>query len=78
MQGGRAGAGAETGNVHEGFNPTLLILIVVVTILLLFLRGQCRHVLLRAKRDAPQKKKPVSKKKMMRERMKRGVAMPGE
>lgn len=78
LQGGGARGGAETGNVHEGFNPTLLILILVITLLLVFLGGNIAMYYYAQSVLPPKKKKPVSKKKMMRERLKRGVAMPGE
>lgn len=61
-----------------GFNPTLAVLVIVVGLVVLFLVG---HVAMYfyAQRVLPhKKKKPVSKKKLKRERMKRGVGAPGE
>ncbi|KAJ4704858.1 putative DNA-binding protein S1FA [Melia azedarach] len=62
----------------KGFNPGLIVLLVVVGLLLVFLVGN--YVLyLYAQKNLPQrKKKPISKKKMKRERLKQGVSAPGE
>jgi hypothetical protein len=62
----------------KGFNPGLIVLLVVVGILLIFLVGNYVLYLYAQKTIPPRKKKPVSKKKMKRERLKQGVSAPGE
>lgn len=61
-----------------GFNPGLIVLLLVMGLLLVFLIGNyvlyyCAQMTL-----TPKKKKPISKKKMKRERLKQGVSAPGE
>lgn len=62
----------------KGFNPGLIVLLVVVGLLLIFLVGNYVLYLYAQKTIPPRKKKPVSKKKMKRERLKQGVSAPGE
>ncbi|XP_018850185.1 DNA-binding protein S1FA-like [Juglans microcarpa x Juglans regia] len=62
----------------KGFNPGLIVLLVVVGLLLIFLVGNYVLYMYAQKTLPPRKKKPVSKKKMKRERMKQGVSAPGE
>ncbi|KAA8544014.1 hypothetical protein F0562_021809 [Nyssa sinensis] len=72
-----------TGNVIKdaevkGFNPGLIVLILVVGLLLIFLVGNYVLYMFAQKTIPPRKKKPVSKKKMKRERLRQGVSAPGE
>ncbi|KAJ8754136.1 hypothetical protein K2173_002035 [Erythroxylum novogranatense] len=72
-----------TGNVindvpAKGLNPGLIVLLVVVGLVLTFLVGNYVLYLYARKTLPPRKKKPVSKKKMKRERLKQGVSAPGE
>ncbi|GAB2272375.1 hypothetical protein Dimus_007200 [Dionaea muscipula] len=62
----------------KGFNPGLIVLLIVGGLLLLFLVGNYFLYLYAHKTLPPKKKKPVSKKKMKKERMKQGVSAPGE
>ncbi|KAE8099549.1 hypothetical protein FH972_017524 [Carpinus fangiana] len=62
----------------KGFNPGLIVLLVVVGLLSIFLIGNYVLYLYAQKTIPPRKKKPVSKKKMKRERLKQGVSAPGE
>ncbi|XP_042503403.1 DNA-binding protein S1FA-like [Macadamia integrifolia] len=62
----------------KGFNPGLIVLLLVVGILLVFLVGNYVLYIYAQKTVPPRKKKPVSKKKMKRERLKQGVSAPGE
>ncbi|XP_057953506.1 DNA-binding protein S1FA-like [Malania oleifera] len=62
----------------KGFNPGLVVLIFVVGLLLIFFVGNYMLYTYAQKILPPRKKKPVSKKKMKRERLKQGVSAPGE
>ncbi|CAA0836481.1 DNA-binding protein S1FA2 [Striga hermonthica] len=62
----------------KGFNPGLIVLLVVGGLLFLFLVGNYVLYTYAQKTLPPKKKKPVSKKKMKRERLKQGVSAPGE
>ncbi|XP_059667666.1 DNA-binding protein S1FA-like [Cornus florida] len=62
----------------KGFNPGLIVLILVGGLLLAFLIGNYVLYMYAQKTLPPRKKKPVSKKKMKRERLKQGVATAGE
>ncbi|KMT02094.1 hypothetical protein BVRB_9g208220 [Beta vulgaris subsp. vulgaris] len=62
----------------KGFNPGLIVLLVVGGLLLTFLVGNYILYTYAQKNLPPKKKKPVSKKKMKREKLKQGVAPPGE
>ncbi|XP_043706691.1 DNA-binding protein S1FA-like isoform X1 [Telopea speciosissima] len=62
----------------KGFNPGLIVLLLVVGLLLVFLVGNYVLYIYAQKTVPPRKKKPVSKKKMKRERLKQGVSAPGE
>ncbi|URE10640.1 DNA-binding protein [Musa troglodytarum] len=62
----------------KGFNPGLVVLIVVGGLLLLFLVGNYALYMYAQKTLPPKKKKPVSKKKLRRERLKQGISAPGE
>lgn len=76
----------EGGNVmidkeHEGakgLNPGLIVLLVVGGLVMLFLLGNYALYIYAQKTLPPKKKKPVSKKKMKRERLKQGISAPGE
>lgn len=61
-----------------GFNPALTVLLVVVGVVLLFVVGNYALYVYAQKTLPPRKKKPVSKKKMKRERLKQGIAPAGE
>ncbi|EPS66506.1 hypothetical protein M569_08271, partial [Genlisea aurea] len=67
----------ENGEV-KGYNPGLIVLLVIGGLLLLFLVGNYVLYIYAQKNLPPKKKKPVSKKKMKRERLKQGVSAPGE
>lgn len=62
----------------KGFNPGLLVLLLVGGLLLTFLVGNYVLYVYAQRTLPPRKKKPVSKKKMKKERLKQGVAAPGE
>ncbi|CBI32704.3 hypothetical protein AAG906_014457 [Vitis piasezkii] len=62
----------------KGFNPGLIVLLLVVGVLLVFLVGNFLLYMYAQKTLPRMKKKPVSKKKMKRERLKQGVSAPGE
>ena len=62
----------------KGFNSGLIVLLVVVGLLLMFLVGNYILYAYAQKTLPPRKKKPVSKKKMKKERLKQGVSAPGE
>ncbi|GAY33904.1 hypothetical protein CUMW_276230 [Citrus unshiu] len=62
----------------KGFNPGLIVLLVVGGLLLVFLIGNYILYMYAQKTLPPKKKKPVSKKKMKKERLKQGVSAPGE
>ncbi|XVF76480.1 hypothetical protein PTKIN_Ptkin13bG0269600 [Pterospermum kingtungense] len=62
----------------KGFNPGLIVLLVVFGILLIFIVGNSVLYYYAQKNLPPRKMKPVSKKKMKRERLKQGVSAPGE
>ena len=62
----------------KGFNPGLIVLLLVVGLLLVFLVGNYALYVYAQKTLPPRKKKPVSKKKMKKERLKQGVSAPGE
>lgn len=69
------------GNVNaesKGFNPGLIVLITVGGLLLTFLIGNIALYMYAQKTLPPRKKKPVSKKKLKREKLKQGVSAPGE
>ncbi|XP_027913331.1 DNA-binding protein S1FA-like isoform X1 [Vigna unguiculata] len=63
---------------NQGFNPGLIVLLVVGGLLLTFLVGNFVLYTYAQKTLPPRKKKPVSKKKMKKERLKQGVSAPGE
>ncbi|ONK62529.1 uncharacterized protein A4U43_C07F5030 [Asparagus officinalis] len=62
----------------KGLNPGVIVLIVVVGVVLLFLIGNYALYVYAQKTLPPKKKKPISKKKLRRERLKQGVSAPGE
>ncbi|KAE9619720.1 putative transcription factor S1Fa-like family [Lupinus albus] len=62
----------------KGLNPGLIVLLVVVGLLLTFLVGNVVLYTYAQKTLPPRKKKPLSKKKMKKERLKQGVSAPGE
>ncbi|KAF8396621.1 hypothetical protein HHK36_018245 [Tetracentron sinense] len=75
--------GLEQGNAMKdaetkGFNPGLIVLLVIGGLLLIFLVGNYVLYMYAQKTLPPRKKKPVSKKKMKKERLKQGVSAPGE
>lgn len=62
----------------QGFNPGLIVLIVVGGLLFAFLGGNYVLYTYAQKNLPPRKKKPVSKKKLKKEKLKQGVAPAGE
>ncbi|XP_024986158.1 DNA-binding protein S1FA-like [Cynara cardunculus var. scolymus] len=62
----------------KGINPGLIVLLVVGGLLITFLVGNYVLYMYAQKTLPPRKKKPVSKKKLKREKLKQGVAVPGE
>ncbi|XP_004493958.1 DNA-binding protein S1FA-like [Cicer arietinum] len=62
----------------QGFNPGLIVLLVVGGLLLTFLIGNYALYMYAQKTIPPRKKKPISKKKMKKERLRQGVSAPGE
>ncbi|GMI64675.1 hypothetical protein HRI_000136800 [Hibiscus trionum] len=62
----------------KGFNPGLIVLLVVGGLVLTFLVGNYVLYAYTQKTLPPRKKKLVSKKKIKRERLKQGVSAPGE
>lgn len=62
----------------KGFNPGLVVLLIIGGLLSVFLVGNYVLYIYAQKTIPPKKKKPVSKKKIKRERMKQGVSAPGE
>ncbi|KAI3983408.1 hypothetical protein MKX01_013475 [Papaver californicum] len=69
---------AKTDVVAKGFNPGLIVLLVVGGLLLAFLIGNYILYVYAQRTIGPKKKKPLSKKKMRKERLKQGVSAPGE
>ncbi|CAM6095944.1 unnamed protein product [Calypogeia fissa] len=63
---------------QHGFNPALIVLVVVLGTVLLFVVGNYALFTYANKTNPPRKKKPVSKKKLKRERLKAGVAPAGD
>ncbi|KAL5972491.1 hypothetical protein ACLOJK_039295 [Asimina triloba] len=66
------------GGEVKGLNPGLIVLLVVGGIVLAFIVGNYALYTYAQKALPPKKKKPVSKKKMKRERLKQGISAPGE
>ncbi|KAJ8570813.1 hypothetical protein K7X08_037785 [Anisodus acutangulus] len=62
----------------DGFNPGLIVLLVIGGLVLTFLIGNYVLYVYAQKTLPPKKKKPISKKKMKKERLKQGVSAPGE
>ncbi|GAB4833730.1 DNA-binding protein s1fa [Ancistrocladus abbreviatus] len=62
----------------RGFNPGLIVLLITGGLLLVFLVGNYVLYMYAQRTLPPKKKKPISKKKLKRERMKQGVSAPGE
>ncbi|CAN1805481.1 DNA-binding protein S1FA2 [Linum perenne] len=62
----------------KGFNPGLIVLLVIGTLVLTFLIGNYALYVYAQRTLPPRRKKAVSKKKMKRERLKQGVSAPGE
>ncbi|KAL6534204.1 DNA-binding protein s1fa [Orobanche hederae] len=62
----------------EGINPGLIVLLVIGGLILAFLAGNYVLYMYAQKTLPLKKKKPTSKKKMKRERLKQGVSAPGE
>ncbi|XP_057984182.1 DNA-binding protein S1FA-like [Malania oleifera] len=62
----------------KGFNPALIVLLLVVGLLSIFIIGNYLLYTYAQKTLPPKKKKPVSKKKLKKERLKQGVSAPGE
>lgn len=62
----------------EGFNPGLIVLLVVGGLLMTFLVGNYALYMYAQKTLPPRRKKPISKKKLKREKLKQGVSVPGE
>lgn len=64
--------------VADGLNPGLVVLLVIGGLVLLFLVGNYALYTYAQKTLPPRKKKPLSKKKIKRERLRQGVSAPGE
>lgn len=62
----------------KGFNPGLIVLLVIGGLVMVFLVGNYVLYMYAQKTLPPKKKKPISKKKMKKERLKQGVSAPGE
>ncbi|CAG7902702.1 unnamed protein product [Brassica rapa] len=62
----------------KGLNPGLIVLLVVGGPLVVFLVANYVMYVYAQKNLPPRKKKPVSKKKLKREKLKQGVPVPGE
>lgn len=62
----------------KGFNPGLIVLLLIGGLVLAFLIGNYVLYVYAQKTLPPKKKKPLSRKKMKRERLKQGVSAPGE
>lgn len=62
----------------KGFNPGLIVLLLVGGLLLVFLVGNYVLYMYAQKTLPPRKKKAISKKKMKKERLRQGVSAPGE
>ncbi|PSS23720.1 DNA-binding protein like [Actinidia chinensis var. chinensis] len=62
----------------KGFNPGLIVLLLVGGLILTFLVGNYLLYMYAQKTLPPKKKKLISKKKMKKERLKQGVSAPGE
>ncbi|KAM7255257.1 hypothetical protein ACFE04_020498 [Oxalis oulophora] len=62
----------------EGLNPALIVLFVIGGLLITFIVGNYALYMYAQKTLPQRKKKPVSKKKLKREKMKQGVSAPGE
>ncbi|CAK7342986.1 unnamed protein product [Dovyalis caffra] len=62
----------------KGLNPGLIVLLVIGGLVLTFLVGNYVLYVYAQKTLPPKKKKPISKKKMKREKLKQGVSAPGE
>ncbi|KAK8955437.1 hypothetical protein KSP40_PGU018579 [Platanthera guangdongensis] len=76
-----ADGGGNTINMEggaKGLNPGLVVLLVVVALLLIFFLGNYFLYVYAQKTLPPKRKKPVSKKKMRKERLRLGVSAPGE
>ncbi|KAI3849904.1 hypothetical protein MKW98_026818 [Papaver atlanticum] len=71
-------ANAKADVVAKGFNPGLIVLLVVGGLMLAFLVGNYILYVYAQRTIGPKKKKPISKKKMRKERLKQGVSAPGE
>ncbi|KAK3021356.1 hypothetical protein RJ639_045989 [Escallonia herrerae] len=66
------------GTEVKGFNPGLIVLLVVGGLLITFLVGNYLLYMYAQKTLPPRKKKPISKKKLKKEKLKQGVSAPGE
>lgn len=62
----------------KGLNPGLIVLLVVGGLVLLVLVGNSALYVYAQKTLPPRKKKPISKKKIKKQRSKQGVPAPGE
>ncbi|CAN6829687.1 unnamed protein product [Brassica oleracea] len=62
----------------RGLNPGLIVLLVIGGPLVVFLVANIVLYVHAQKNLPPKKKKPVSKKKLKREKLKQGVSVPGE
>ncbi|CAN6470833.1 unnamed protein product [Victoria cruziana] len=62
----------------RGVGSGMIVLLVVIGVVLTFIIGNTILYIYAQKNAPPRKKKPVSKKKMKRERLKQGVSAPGE
>lgn len=64
--------------VADGLNSGLVVLLVIGGLVLLFLIGNFALYTYAQKTLPPRKKKPLSKKKIKKERLRQGVSAPGE
>ncbi|KAJ7551644.1 hypothetical protein O6H91_06G022900 [Diphasiastrum complanatum] len=62
----------------KGFNPALTVLVVVIGVVLLFVVGNYVLYFYAQRVVPPRKKKPVSQKKLKRERLKQGIPPAGD
>lgn len=68
--------GSEVG--VNGSNAGSVVLIIVLGLVLIFFVGNYALYVYAQRTLPPRKKKPISKKKMKREKLKQGVSAPGE
>ncbi|GMN24625.1 hypothetical protein TIFTF001_000640 [Ficus carica] len=62
----------------KGISAQTIVLLIVAGLVLIFMVGNYALYTYAQKRLPPQKKKPVSMKKLRKEKLKQGVSAPGE